>query len=116
MRLQNVNTSSIILRVLPYVLIRNDLFVSITEQIDGTFRVEKPPVLLGYTNETRRSAAAAAAGGPAEDGMGQVGHGDNTYLTMFVTIEPPLKQADPVKEKVTLLLKVYVCIGVESQS
>ena len=69
--------------------------------------MEKPPVLLGYTSEGKSRPPPTAGVTPADDI--QIGHGDNTYLTMFVTVEPPLKQADPVKEKVITLTLYSIC-------
>ena len=63
-------------------------------QIDGTFRVNKPPVLLGYTHDTRNTKTDIGL----EVGMGS---GEHTYISLFVTIEPPLTLAEPVKEKVS---------------
>ena len=59
-------------------------------RIDGTFRINKPPVLLGYTNQTTKTVGDIDMG---------IGDRDSTYLTMFVTIEPQLAPAEPFKEK-----------------
>ncbi len=61
-------------------------------RIDGTFRVDKPPVLLGYTHDTGPSQLDQ----DINIGAGEI---DQTYLTMFITIEPPLQPAEPAKEK-----------------
>lgn len=66
--------------------------VYFNSRIDGTFRVKKPPVLLGYTQDT---------GGTKLDtgfdiGMGS---GEHTYLTMFITVEPALVPPEAVREK-----------------
>ena len=62
-------------------------------QIDGTFRVNKPPVLLGYQHDPRnRNIDAGLDVG--------VGAKDQTFLTMFITIEPQLTPAEAIKEKV----------------
>ncbi|XP_078612714.1 coiled-coil and C2 domain-containing protein 2A-like isoform X1 [Branchiostoma floridae x Branchiostoma japonicum] len=59
-------------------------------QIDGTFRVEAPPVLLGYKR----------GGGGGTEGLDlQMGGNEHTYLTLFITIEPPLTPLEPLKEK-----------------
>ncbi|KAI8501504.1 Coiled-coil and C2 domain-containing protein 2A [Branchiostoma belcheri] len=59
-------------------------------QIDGTFRVEAPPVLLGYKR----------GGGGGSEGLDlQMGGNEHTYLTLFITIEPPLTPLEPLKEK-----------------
>lgn len=78
-------------------------------QIDGTFRLQKPPVLLGYQSEMR---AKKPSGVPGEESLEMgIGSGDDTYLTMFVTIEPALTPAEPAKEKVCIwLLSSVVCL------
>ncbi|KAL4236187.1 Coiled-coil and C2 domain-containing protein 2A [Mactra antiquata] len=61
-------------------------------KIDGTFRVDAPPVLLGYVQES-----------PAHLGGVDVGVDKDikTLLSLFITIEPPLTQPEPVKERFT---------------
>ena len=68
-------------------------------QIDGTFRLNKPPVLLGYQHESRTRKVGVGITGEETIEMG-IGSGEDTYLTMFVTIEPALTPAEPAKEKV----------------
>lgn len=62
-------------------------------QVEGTFRVNTPPVLLGYHKRGRHSGA------PSD--LGIISRND-TLLTMFVTIEPPLQPSQPMAERVTL--------------
>ena len=59
------------------------------DQIDGTFRLHKPPVLLGYTQDARN----------VNEELG-LGASDHTYITVFITFEPGLTEAEPSKEKV----------------
>ena len=66
-------------------------------QIDGTFRVNKPPVLLGYTSDAANNKVES--GGATYD-MG-IGDRESTYLSTFITIEPQLTPAEPMKEKVS---------------
>ena len=69
-------------------------------QIEGTFRVDKPPVLLGYEHDsTKRNQD-----GDIEVSTSETTH---TYISLFVTIQPPLTPAEPVREKVMCLC---VCV------
>ncbi|CAH1773716.1 unnamed protein product [Owenia fusiformis] len=65
-------------------------------RIDGTFKLNKPPVLLGYTHDTRSTHIDTGGGQGLDMGMGDP---DNTYITLFITIEPQLTPAEPAKEK-----------------
>lgn len=50
-----------------------------------------PAVLLGYYHNHVRAQGAPDVG---------IGARDHTYLTLFVTIEPPLQPSQPLVEKV----------------
>lgn len=58
-------------------------------QIDGTFRIKKPPVLLGYCQDARN----------VNDELG-MGSSEHTYITLFITFEPGLTTAEPNRDKV----------------
>lgn len=57
-------------------------------KIDGTFKLNKPPVLLGYTQ-----------GPDEEEGTSVRSNEENTYLSVFMTIEPPLQPPEPMRER-----------------
>lgn len=61
-------------------------------KIDGTFRISTPAVLLGYTYDMGQGG-----GEGLEAPIGQTE--DNTYLSLFITIEPPLLQPEPMRER-----------------
>ena len=64
-------------------------------QVDGTFCIDSPPILLGYTHDR---------GGEGEVDMRVAKKEENTYLSLFVTIEPPLVPAEPLTERVRIAL------------
>lgn len=56
-------------------------------KIEGTFEVKAPPILLGYTSDDA-----------SEGDIGSTKEG-KTYLSLFITMEPPVSPPEPMKEK-----------------
>eukprot|EP01137_Pigoraptor_chileana_P026496 Opistho-2@7843 len=74
-------------------------------RVDGTFQMESPVVLLGY-ERARTRQTAASLGIPVGDNAEYDGNelddslsNTKTFVNFFVTIEPPLKQAKPIRER-----------------
>jgi hypothetical protein len=64
--------------------------------VEGTFLIERPPILLGYKQDGRASGADGATEPSSRNA-------ENTYITLFVTIEPPLAAPETSQEKVLCL-------------
>lgn len=68
-------------------------------QIDGTFKLNTPPFLLGYSQDaTQMQPGMSEVESSIHKGQG------NTYVSMFITVEPSLSLPEPFKEKVGLFL------------
>ncbi|PVD23406.1 hypothetical protein C0Q70_16675 [Pomacea canaliculata] len=65
--------------------------VYLNGKIDGTFRINTPSVLLGYTYDINQEQV--------ETGAAVIQEEKTTSLSLFITIEPPLSQPEPMRER-----------------
>ena len=59
-------------------------------QIEGTFGLEQPPIVLGYQHAHEMD----------ESGGGD-GETSGTFLQLFISLEPPLSTLPPLTDKVS---------------
>ncbi|KAG8273031.1 Coiled-coil and C2 domain-containing protein 2A [Homalodisca vitripennis] len=57
-------------------------------RIEGTFQLYSPPVLLGYQRESQHRQVSSSP----------TSLRDSTFLTLFITVHPPLHPPEPFKE------------------
>ncbi|XP_033609176.1 coiled-coil and C2 domain-containing protein 2A isoform X2 [Cryptotermes secundus] len=66
-------------------------------RIEGTFKLYSPPILLGYEKESHhRQFSVLTIPGDNQPGLPQR---DATFLSLFITVQPPLNPPEPFKEK-----------------
>uniref|UniRef100_A0A670Y7I6 Coiled-coil and C2 domain containing 2A n=1 Tax=Pseudonaja textilis TaxID=8673 RepID=A0A670Y7I6_PSETE len=68
-------------------------------RIDGTFKIETPPILLGYSKGKNVGIDRKY------DSMQQLS--DGSYLSLFITIEPQLIPGESVQERMNEMLKKF---------
>ncbi|XP_013408980.1 coiled-coil and C2 domain-containing protein 2A-like isoform X3 [Lingula anatina] len=77
-------------------LYQNSLEPHPNNKIDGTFRINSPSILLGYTHDGSRTSIDPTGAGGVEVGRGNA---EDTYISLFITIEPQLSSPEHIREK-----------------
>lgn len=68
--------------------------------IQGTFKLNAPPVLLGYGRDSRSARLQQAiAGNDVDEQQGGGRATAGTYITVYMTVEPPLGMAPEVRQQ-----------------
>jgi hypothetical protein len=67
-------------------------------QIEGTFKIESPPLMLGYTRDPRLSKIQSSLLDTAINLEAPLK--ESSYLTLFLTIEPQLLVPEVFRESV----------------
>ena len=79
-------------------------------KIEGTFQLEVPVVLLGYSHAPQDTPNTLPQTLNHLQGLATSTH---TYLQLFVTVEPPLSVLPPIKNKVIIVHMVITIIIVK---
>ena len=74
-------------------------------RIEGTFKLESPPIMLGYTRDPQSAKLRPVGFGDALNLEAPVK--DSSYLTVFVTIEPQLLVPEQFRESVSIRQDFY---------
>ena len=62
-------------------------------QIEGTFGLDQPPLILGYQHARE-----------VDESAGGDGETCGTFLQLFISLEPPLSSLLPLTDKVSMYL------------
>ncbi|XP_063726786.1 coiled-coil and C2 domain-containing protein 2A-like isoform X2 [Symsagittifera roscoffensis] len=74
--------------------------IYLNSKIEGTFRLNTPPVLLGYKDSRELEVRTTGLPEVLSDGEEESSRGkQGSFISLFATIEPPLAPAEPVKEQ-----------------
>lgn len=75
--------------------------VYFNSKIEGTFKIETPPVLLGYTRDPKQSYLQSFSTIEANFNLDEPIK-ESSYITLFITIEPQLLVPDAYREGVII--------------
>ena len=72
-------------------------------KIEGTFKIETPPVMLGYTRDPKLSHIQTFSSVESNINL-DAPLKESSYLSLYITIEPQLLVPDAYRESVSLII------------
>ena len=86
------NATTSLLSLFPFIPFPPSLLHPLSSQVEGTFLLDVPPVLLGYEHPSSLVTTQTLTSDLKSSG--------HTHLQLFIALEPPLSVLPPIKDQV----------------
>ena len=86
------NATTSLLPLFPFIPFSPSLLHPLSSQVEGTFLLDVPPVLLGYEHPSSLVTTQTLTSDLKSSG--------HTHLQLFIALEPPLSVLPPIKDQV----------------